>query len=461
MIKLANFFRPWTGRIVLIFGVLFFSFLSTLGLAQEERTKLRVGITLENNFVEVSINDSYRLVEQATEQEISLSPGKYSFHPDRDDIQIKDESGDTIGHYPEPLCLEPGKESYESSVFIIHNAEKGEKYRGALEITKDGQDELQAINIVTLESYARGVVPREMPASWGNYGGMHALKAQAVASRTYALYHQQQGRHDGYDLCDTQHCQVYGGKNSEHENTNQAVKETRGEILKYQGEIIPPFYHATNGGYTELAQNVWSESLPYLDSVHDPYDDPDNPKNIKDMIIHTQAKWETSLPVREIESKLDLSRSISDIEVISTFSSGRVNELQIQLAGGEALSYFRQHARSIFGLRSQMFQISDSLKERVWLSGRSQRQESVSELEGKWAIDASGETNMLIGDSFSVEGASEKTRVPHKSYVFTGKGWGHGIGMSQNGAYNRSRDNHTYQEILSFYYPGTDLSLID
>ena len=100
-----------------------------------------------------------------------------------------------------------------------------------------------------------------MPSSWGNYGGIEALKAQAVAARTYALYHQSLQRHSGYHICDNQHCQVYGGKDAESPNTDQAVAETRGELLTYGGKAIEPVYHATNGGFTEQAENVWANSF--------------------------------------------------------------------------------------------------------------------------------------------------------------------------------------------------------
>ena len=131
------------------------------------------------------------------------------------------------------------------------------------------------------QSYLRGVVPREMPPSWGNYGGMEALKAQAVAARAYALYCLGLQSHRHYDLCDTQFTQVYGGKDSETPNTDSAVAQTFGEVLLYDNRVIQPFYHATNGGYTDLAQNVWNNSVPYLDCVADPYDDPANPLNLE------------------------------------------------------------------------------------------------------------------------------------------------------------------------------------
>ena len=452
-------------KVIVILGALLLITTSS-GKALDDRKLLKVGITLEDRFIEVSFDEMYRLLEQATGEEISMLPGRHTFFVTESGICVVDFKGRTVGVYGGPLYLKPDRTLFDQSSFILHNAVKGEKYRGALIIQQGSNNHIEAINVVSLDSYVRGVVPREMPASWGNYGGMEALKAQAVASRTYALYYQKQSRHNGYDLCDTQHCQVYGGKSCETENTNRAVDETSGEILQYQGRIIAPYYHATNGGFTELAQNVWSESLPYLQSVHDPYDDPANPKNIRNMVIHNQARWETSLSISEVEHRLassnNRSGSINHLKIASLFPSGRVNELQISLAGGDSVSYYKESARTVLGLRSQLFHIRETLEDRVWLSGRSSgidRKENVTELEGKWVINASGERNMLIGDTFIARGASREMQVPQKSVIVEGYGWGHGIGMSQNGAYNRARNDQCYQDILSFYYPGTVLSL--
>ncbi len=432
------------------------------GSVQEESSKLRVKITLEASHLELSFHENYRLLDKTRKEAIPVSPGRYAFISTGGLLRMTDRSGSTLGNYPGPLYLQPEGNPVDEAFFVVNNAVQGEEYRGALHI-QAGSSGVEAINVLDLESYLRGVVSREMPPAWGNYGGMHALQAQAVASRTYALYYQVHNRHEGYDLCDTEHCQFYGGKKFEAENTDRAVRETRGEILTYQGDLIAPYYHATNGGFTELTQNVWTEPLPYIKSVHDPYDDPDNPQNIKNMVFHNQARWITSLTMDELESRLSpgMSGKISKVEVISRFPSGRVEELQVRLVGGEVLSYYKGEARSVLGLRSQLFHVHETTEKRVWLSGRSSRieiKEQVPELEGKWALNASGEKSMLLGESFSVLGASGRAQVPLKSLTFEGRGWGHGIGMSQYGAYNRARDGHDYREILSFYYPGTELT---
>lgn len=425
--------------------------------------EVRVGITLLNDYVELSYGSNYRLINTATGAPLPIPPGRYRLVNTASGIQVVDTQGRSRGVYRGPFYLQPLSPQQDLS-FQLHNARFGLSYRGALEVIRVA-DRLVAVNILDLESYLRGVVPREMPSSWGNYGGMEALKAQAVAARTYALCYHGQGRHADYHVCDSQHCQVYGGVEAETPNTDRAVEMTRGEILTFNGRAISPFYHATNGGYTELPQNVWSVSLEYFKSEHDPYDDPDNPLGLGNMVIHRHATWEMDIPVGALGQLLAEaghieSGKVESIVVSSTFPSGRVNELRLNFAGGGSFSLYKEKARTALGLRSQLYTVRDNPEPRVWIvsnAGGVERKESLAELEGKWVAGAGGVKNMLIGDSFPVLSKGGRDTVPYAAFIFEGRGFGHGIGMSQNGAYNRSRVGHNYREILSFYYPGTQL----
>lgn len=147
-----------------------------------------------------------------------------------------------------------------------HLTVDGRSYRGLVEVLLDPYGRLRAVNEIPLESYLRGVVPRELgPAAWPE---LEALKAQAVAARTYILANLGQYAEDGYDICDTPLCQVYGGESAEHPLTDRAIRETRGEILVYDGQPINAMYTSTAGGYTEDVENVFPEmSGPYLRGV--------------------------------------------------------------------------------------------------------------------------------------------------------------------------------------------------
>lgn len=135
-------------------------------------------------------------------------------------------------------------------------------YRGRLRAasTPSGHD---TVNDLTLESYIKGVVPLEMPALWST----EAVRAQAVAARTYASYERNHPHSDDYQLCDTSSCQVYGGYGAEHPAANKAVDDTRGEVLMADGAPAFTQFASSSGGWTSAG------SVPYLPAIQDPYDD--------------------------------------------------------------------------------------------------------------------------------------------------------------------------------------------
>lgn len=143
---------------------------------------------------------------------------------------------------------------------------QGKPYRGVIEIRVTRQGTLRAIDWIELESYLRGVVPAELgPEVWPQ---LEALKAQAVAARTYAVANRGQFEEDGYDLCATPRCQAYGGAAAEHPFSDRAIAATKGEILTWQGKPIIALYTATCGGHTENAGEIFPEqAAPYLAGV--------------------------------------------------------------------------------------------------------------------------------------------------------------------------------------------------
>ncbi len=141
----------------------------------------------------------------------------------------------------------------------------GRLYRGRFALRSDPEG-VAVINVLPLETYLRGVVPAEMGPH--AFPEIEALKAQAVAARTYAVAHLGDHADEGYDLCDTPACQVYGGVGVEHPLTDRAVAETRGEVLLHDGAPIDALYHSTCGGRTENGDNVFSgRNVGYLEGV--------------------------------------------------------------------------------------------------------------------------------------------------------------------------------------------------
>jgi stage II sporulation protein D len=166
--------------------------------------------------------------------------------------------------------LESGEEVEAATIVPARAGEQlrvdGTPYRGILEVRSNESGTLTVVNIVHVEDYLRGVVPNELsPAAFPE---IEALKAQAIAARTYALRNRGQFQAKGYDLCDSPACQVYRGASTEHALTDQAVLETRGQVASYQGSFINAYYTSTCGGHTEDGANVFeSEAGPYLKGV--------------------------------------------------------------------------------------------------------------------------------------------------------------------------------------------------
>ena len=145
-------------------------------------------------------------------------------------------------------------------------------YRGLIEVFGNGRHTLTVVNELPLEAYLLGVVPNELsPAAFGQ---LEALKAQAVAARTYVVRNQGQYKNEGYDVCASDACQVYMGLRTEDPLATQAVAGTRGVIATYDGQPINALYSSTCGGRTEDAENIFHEKIPYLVSVNCEYKHP-------------------------------------------------------------------------------------------------------------------------------------------------------------------------------------------
>lgn len=152
------------------------------------------------------------------------------------------------------LVIKPGEKGFIST--------KRRWYRGEFIIENRGGS-LVVINNLPLEDYLLGVVPAEMPSKWS----YEALKAQAIAARSYAIANRGKRASRGYDLKDTPEDQAYGGASSETATTNSAVMETKGVVITYNQKVIPAYYSASAGGHTVNAGAVWNKDLPYLKSV--------------------------------------------------------------------------------------------------------------------------------------------------------------------------------------------------
>lgn len=312
--------------------------------------------------------------------------------------------------------------------------------------TYEGQ--LIVINYVELNHYLYGVVAREMSFTWP----LEALKAQAVAARNYAMVNKNKHGSIGYDLCDTQDCQVYGGYRWEHEKTNRAVDETENKIIKYNDKPIVAYYHSSSGGHTEDSENIWSGYVPYLRGVKDEFS-----------LGSPNDNWQTAIEKEKVEEKLkengvDVGEVIS-IKPLSYSEHGRVLELMVK--GTEGIEILKKEkVRLIFGtsnIKSTWFKVkSDADVYVISGYGLSAVKSNLSELT---VINGEGieVTSRDYNRRYKITNGAQYNTVPVAPtvYVFDGRGWGHGLGMSQWGAKKMAELGYTYKEILEYYYTGT------
>lgn len=209
-------------------------------------------------------------------------------------------------------------------------------YRGSLRSARVGTGR-DVVNVVALDSYLRGVVPREMPALWHQ----QALRSQAVAARTYAVHERDTTDHGHFDVYDTTLSQVYGGAGFEHDRTDKAVADTRGEIRAYGGAVAFTQFSSSNGGWTVAG------SRPYLRAKEDPYDP-----------VRT---WATSVSAAQIRARFPAVGAVQAVKVVARDGrgpyGGRVTLVRIT-GSADTIDVTGSDFRSELGLRSTLFRFS-------------------------------------------------------------------------------------------------------
>lgn len=324
----------------------------------------------------------------------------------------------------------------------------GKQYRGGIMLKRSGAN-ITVINLLTAEEYLYGVVPSEMSASWN----MEALKAQAICARTY-LISSGINRHkdNGFDLCADVHCQAYNGVLKEHPNTNDAVDQTKGEIVSYNNEPAQVFFFSSSGGYTEDVKNVWGSEFPYLVSREDKYEDTANIKS---------ANWSFELTGEELKNSLkDYGINVGDItgvKIIEKTAAGRVQKLGVSGTSGNIVLE-KERIRNVLDTKSRMFDLLAILKPISVINAAGVEKINPAELN----IKTQTGNNNSIGDISIITQSGNVTYAGvADKYLISGKGYGHGVGMSQWGAKGMADNGIDYKAILLHYFPGTNLIKID
>lgn len=309
-------------------------------------------------------------------------------------------------------------------------------YPGTLRLQPNAFGSFTLVNFVPLETYLRGVVPHEI----GYQAPYSAIQAQAVLARTYALANRHRFVVDDYEICATTHCQVYAGLKNTSPVADRAIQDTRGKVLTYGGKVVDALYSSTTGGITANFHDLWDGAdRPYLRSVFDTVTPSQNldlsrEQDFRRFITLRRGfneegwrtfRWEKFTSLEEMattlreflrksgDNKTNFQR-IRSVQITERSRSGRVLKMQVQTDTGTI---------------------------------------TIEKDEIRDAFHAPGSTLFYLEPQLNGEGELI-------GYTFVGGGLGHGVGMSQTGAYRLSRMGWNYEKILAFYFRGTTLETL-
>ncbi len=352
----------------------------------------------------------------------------------------------SIGDYTYTPEQFPSIYPVNSNIFIGDT-----EYRGGAQFKRINSGALTVINVVNIEQYLYSVIGKEMSPKWP----IEALKAQAVCARGFAISNKNKFAKYGFNLDDTTTSQVYKGVSAEADSTRQAVDETCGQVLMYNGGIIESIYCSCTGGATANAENVWGGKYPYLVSVVDIYE---NPKEV------SRYSWSITLTADEIkdclaQGNVDIG-DIKNVEIISADDAGYVTELLFTGTTGTH-TVKKSSCRGVFRgkLHSQRYTIlggEDYFENMTVLTSSGAKTMPYNQVY----VLGSGASDTVYVQS----GSGAKSYIPLKpagvkegEFTFNGNGWGHGVGMSQWGAKAMADQGFVFGDILTFYYTGTNL----
>ena len=337
---------------------------------------------------------------------------------------------------------------------------RGNRYRGGFEYTVSGGG-LQVVNVVDLEDYVKGVLPYEMSGDWE----LEALKAQAVCARTFACLNTKHLSAYGFDVCSSTDCQVYNGVGNATSATDRAVEETEGECLYYDGELAEAYYHSSDGGATEDAENVWGTDVPYLRGKEDPYEAQTSIPNYSWTVTYT---WDELTWVLQ-NSGYDIG-NVVDAYVSEYTDLGNVYSVTFVDSRGNTLCRTGDDARMAFysttlgkNVPSLRFTITGGTGGGSGYAVNS-ASGTLSTLDGASVISGSGTVSRLEGEEHSAisssgtsdltGGSGSRGSASRDGITVTGTGNGHNVGMSQYGAKAMAEQGHDYIDILEFYFTG-------
>ena len=342
------------------------------------------------------------------------------------------------------------------------------RYNGGFQYSRRDGGLLTIANMINIEDYVKGIIPYEM----GVWFPLEALKAQALCSRTYAIFGLNRHGAHGVDLCTEVHCQVYRGRSAANETTDQAVAETAGMYITYNNQLVQAFYASSNGGASESVENVWNETIPYLRGVTDPYEG-DAIDRVSDYYwTRTYSPSVLTQRMRDNVPGFNLS-TIATMKVTQYSPTGNVLKVTFtDVNGRQWTNANRAQLISGLNLRTLRFDIGDQRWEPGNIFANDPAQPispddtQVSAIDGGgeissvpknniYAITGSGSVEVVTGESTGGGGSGQTNGM----FVIRGSGNGHQVGMSQWGAFSMAlHHNKTFEEIIRFYFTGVEIT---
>ncbi len=350
------------------------------------------------------------------------------------------------------------------------------EYRGSFDMHRQSGkagDNIVLVNRLLLEEYLYSVVPSEISPGLDNTYNqrIEALKVQALSARSFAVRFIQAYAYSKYraDIEDSTTTQVYGGYTKkagdagEYNNSTIAVNLTKGQVLLYNGKIAPQiYYHSHSGGYTEVTENVWGgKSEPYLVSRPDPY------------TTRTYKVWSGTYTGKSISSTFSsyILNSygvniglIKYINVINRSASGRITETLIEGSNSTFL-VTKERNRWMLSLNSSSQLYTYNVQDKITILSQSNKSDKQFSEKAKKILEGGYFTRQFINDTYALIGKDGYTYERLKIYdsdkqtlSVNGKGTGHGVGMSQVGVIEMSKDGVKAEDIIQFYFPGLVIS---
>lgn len=364
---------------------------------------------------------------------------------------------------------------------------KGRTYRGAFLITQRAG----LLNVIDVEEYLYGVLPAEVGADWHK----EALRTQAICARTYVLKQSMKRAEKGFDVVDTDADQVYKGVGVETAKTNQAVASTAGEVLTYGKELAITYFHSDSGGHTADITDVWGSDYPYLKGVPEivNYKSPVSVWNAKisSQRIRNAVQKVTGTDIGEISevqvSEVDDGGRAVTMTFIGSNGTKSMKASQFRTAAGprEIKSTMLTPSGGAFRVENQTTPSGIVAQRNSQPSGNEltfEEEQGIAKMASEGVFTTTELVDMLsnldkrkkyyqIGISRTGRKAEAPAQTPRKKYgysvekfgddfIFYGRGWGHGVGMSQWGAMAMAKEGYTAEKILAHYYPGTTVRKI-